>query len=113
MQKKISDLEASRKEAVVKAVCDKFADNIPAGLKDGVQKIAGVLASSTDSFDFSDKDGNKTSKSALDMFGDILDGLCAAKKNEGITERQFNAGEFSDKKPDGKETDWAQVASKL
>lgn len=113
MKKKISDLEASRKEAVIKAVCDKFADNIPAGLKDGVQKIAGVLASSTDSFEFSDKDGNKTSKSALDMFGDILDGLCAAKKNEGITERQFNAGEFSDKKPDGKETDWAQIASKL
>ena len=113
MQKKIADLEAAKKEALVKGVCDKFADNIPAGLKDGVQKIAGVLASSTDSFEFSDKDGNKTSKSALDMFGDILDGLCAAKKNEGITERQFNAGEFSDKKPDGKETDWAQVASKL
>ena len=112
MQKKISDLEASRKEAVVKAVCDKFSD-IPAGLKDGVQKVAGILADSTDSFEFSDKDGNKTNKSALDLFSDVLDGLCAAKKNEGITERQFNAGEFSDKKPDGKETDWAQVASKL
>lgn len=115
MKKQISDLEASRKDAVVKAVCDKFADNIPAGLKDGVQKIAGVLASSTDSFEFSDKDGNKTSKSALDMFGDILDGLCAAKKNEGITERQFNASEFAEKSgDDGKDTpDWNKLAQNI
>ena len=44
MQKKIADLEASKKEALVKGVCDKFAD-IPAGLKDSVQKVASVLAS--------------------------------------------------------------------
>ena len=113
MKKQISDLETSRKEAVVKAVCDKFADNIPAGLKDGVQKIAGVLASSADSFEFSDKDGNKTSKSALDTFSDVLSGLIAAPKKEDVTGRQFNADEFSDKKTDGKETNWAQVASKL
>ncbi|MBR4598489.1 MAG: hypothetical protein IKO39_00375, partial [Treponema sp.] len=52
MQKKISDLEASRKEAVVKGVCDRFAD-VPAGLKDNVRKVAGILASNTDSFEFS------------------------------------------------------------
>ena len=113
MKKQISDLEASRKEAVVKAVCDKFADNIPAGLKDGVQKIAGVLASSTDSFEFSDKDGNKSEKSALDLFGDILTGLCAAPKKGDVTRQMFNAGEFSDKKDDGKETDWNKLAAKL
>ena len=115
MQKKISALEASRKEAVVKGVCDKFADSIPAGLKDGVQKIAGVLASGEDRFEFSDKDGNKTEKSALDLFGDILDGLCAAKKNEGITERQFNASEFADKSgDDGKDKpDWNKLAQNM
>ena len=59
MQKKIEDLEASRKEAVVKGVCDKFAD-VPAGLKDNVQKVASVLATATESFEFSDKDGNKS-----------------------------------------------------
>ena len=112
MQKKISDLEASRKEAVVKGVCDKFAD-IPAGLKDNVQKIAGVLASNEDKFEFSDKDGNKTSKSALDLFSDVLSGLIAAPKKEDVTARQFNADEFNDKKTDGKETDWGKIAAKL
>ncbi|MBP5452925.1 MAG: hypothetical protein J6Y16_11865 [Treponema sp.] len=112
MQKKISDLEASRKEAVVKGVCDKFAD-IPAGLKDSVQKIAGVLASDEDKFEFSDKDGNKTSKSALDLFNDVLSGLIAAPKKDDVTSRQFNADEFNDKKSDGKTTDWGKIAAKL
>ena len=112
MQKKISDLEASRKEAVVKGVCDKFAD-IPAGLKDSVQKVAGVLASNEDKFEFSDKDGNKTTKSVLDLFSDILSGLIAAPKKDEVTGRQFNADEFNDKKSDGKETDWGKVAAKL
>lgn len=112
MQKKIEDLEASRKEAVVKGVCDKFAD-VPAGLKDNVQKVAGILASNTESFEFSDKDGNKSSKSALDLFSDLLSGLIAAPKKEDVTGRQFNADDFNDKKPDGKETDWGKVAAKL
>lgn len=112
MQKKIEDLEASRKEAVVKGVCDKFAD-VPAGLKDNVQKVAGILASNTESFEFSDKDGNKSNKSALDLFSDLLSGLIAAPKKEDVTGRQFNADDFNDKKPDGKETDWGKVAAKL
>lgn len=112
MQKKISDLEAARKEALVKGICDKFSD-IPAGLKDGVQKIAGVLASAEDSFEFSDKDGNKTEKSALDVFGDILSGLVSTAKKDDVTTRQFNADEFNDKKDDGKETDWGKVAAKI
>ncbi len=112
MQKKIEDLEASRKEAVVKGVCDKFAD-IPAGLKDSVQKVAGVLASTTESFEFSDKDGKKSNKTALDLFSDVLSGLIAAPKKEDVTSRQVNTDEFSDKKEDGKETDWGKVAAKL
>lgn len=112
MQKKISDLEASRKEAVVKGVCAKFAD-IPAGLKDSVQKVAGVLASNEDKFEFSDKDGNKTTKSVLDLFCDVLSGVIAAPKKDEVTGRQFNADEFNDKKSDGKETDWGKVAAKL
>ena len=112
MQKKIEDLEASRKEAVVKGVCDKFAD-IPAGLKDSVQKVAGVLASTTESFEFSDKDGNKSNKTALDLFSDVLSGLIAAPKKEDVTSRQVNTDEFNDKKDDGKETDWGKVAAKL
>lgn len=112
MQKKIEDLEASRKEAVVKGVCDKFAD-IPAGLKDSVQKVAGVLASTTESFEFSDKDGNKSNKTALDLFSDVLSGLIAAPKKEDVTSRRVNTDEFNDKKDDGKETDWGKVAAKL
>ncbi len=112
MQKKIEDLEASRKEAVVKGVCDKFAD-VPAGLKDNVQKVAGVLASATESFEFSDKDGNKSNKSALDLFSDLLSGLIAAPKKDEVTSRQVNTDEFNDKKNDGKETDWGKVAAKL
>ena len=112
MQKKIEDLEASRKEAVVKGVCDKFAD-IPAGLKDSVQKVAGVLASTAESFEFSDKDGNKSSKTALDLFSDVISGLIAAPKKDDVTSRQFNADEFNDKKSDGKTTDWGKIAAKL
>lgn len=112
MQKKIDDLEASRKEAVVKGVCDKFAD-IPAGLKDSVQKVAGVLASTTESFEFSDKDGNKSNKTALDLFSDVLSGLIAAPKKEEVTSRQVNTDEFNDKKDDGKETDWGKVAARI
>jgi hypothetical protein len=112
MQKKIEDLEASRKEAVVKGVCDKFAD-IPAGLKDSVQKVAGVLASTTESFEFSDKDGNKSNKTALDLFSNVLSGLIAAPKKEDVISRQVSADEFNDKKEDGKETDWGKVAAKL
>ena len=112
MQKKIEDLEASRKEAVVKGVCDKFAD-VPAGLKDNVQKVAGVLASNTESFEFSDKDENKSNKTALDLFSDLLSGLIAAPKKEEVTSRQVNTDEFNDKKDDGKETDWGKVAAKL
>ena len=112
MQKKIEDLEASRKEAVVKGVCDKFAD-IPAGLKDSVQKVAGVLASTTESFEFSDKDGNKSNKTALDLFSDVLSGLIAAPKKEDVISRQVKTDEFNDKKEDGKETDWGKVAAKL
>ena len=112
MQKKIEDLEASRKEAVVKGVCDKFAD-IPAGLKDSVQKVAGILASNTESFEFSDKDGNKSNKTALDLFSDLLSGLIAAPKKEEVTSRQVSTDEFNDKKDDGKETDWGQIAAKL
>ncbi len=112
MQKKIEDLEASRKEAVVKGVCDKFAD-IPAGLKDSVEKVAGVLASAAESFEFSDKDGNKSNKTALDLFSDVLSGLIAAPKKEDVTSRQVNTDEFNDKKEDGKETDWCKVAAKL
>ncbi len=112
MQKKIEDLEASRKEAVVKGVCDKFAD-IPAGLKDSVEKVAGILASAAESFEFSDKDGNKSNKTALDLFSDVLSGLIAAPKKEDVTSRQVNTDEFNDKKGDGKETDWCKVAAKL
>lgn len=112
MQKKIEDLEASRKEAVVKGVCDKFAD-IPAGLKDSVQKVASVLASTTESFEFSDKDGNKSNKTALDLFSDVLSGLIAAPKKEEITSRQVNTDEFNDKKDGDKETDWGKVAARL
>lgn len=112
MQKKIEDLEASRKEAVVKGVCDKFAD-IPAGLKDSVQRVAGVLASTTESFEFSDKDGNKSNKTALDLFSDVLSGLIAAPKKEEVTSRQVNTDEFNDKKDGDKETDWGKVAAKL
>ena len=112
MQKEISELKAAKKEALVKSVCDRFSD-IPAGLKDGVQKIAGVLASAGDSFEFSDKDGNKSEKSALDVFSDLLSGLIAAPKKDDVTSRQFNADEFNDKKTDGKETDWGKVAAKL
>lgn len=112
MQKKIADLEASKKEALVKGVCDKFAD-IPAGLKDSVQKVASVLASNSESFEFADKDGNKSEKSALDLFGDILTGLCAAPKKGDVTRQMFNAGEFSDKKDDGKETDWNKLAQNM
>lgn len=112
MQKKIEDLEASRKEAVVKGVCDKFAD-VPAGLKDNVQKVAGILASNTESFEFSDKDGNKSNKTALDLFSDVLSGLIAAPKKEEVTSRQVNTDEFNDKKDGDKETDWGKVAAKL
>ena len=115
MQKKIEDLEASRKEAVVKGVCDKFAD-VPAGLKDNVQKVAGILASNTESFEFSDKDGNKSNKTALDLFSDLLSGLIAAPKKEEVTSRQFNADEFSDNGNNGdggKETDLSKVAAKM
>ncbi|MBR1639016.1 MAG: hypothetical protein IJ688_06490 [Treponema sp.] len=115
MQKKIEDLEASRKEAVVKVVCDKFAD-VPAGLKDNVQKVAGILASNTESFEFSDKDGNKSNKTALDLFSDLLSGLIAAPKKEDVTSRQFNADEFSDNGNNGdggKETDLSKVAAKM
>ena len=115
MQKKIDDLEASRKEAVVKGVCDKFAD-VPAGLKDNVQKVAGILASNTESFEFSDKDGNKSNKTALDLFSDLLSGLIAAPKKEDVTSRQFNADEFSDNGNNGdggKETDLSKVAAKM
>ena len=115
MQKKINDLEASRKEAVVKGVCDKFAD-VPAGLKDNVQKVAGILASNTDSFEFSDKDGNKSNKTALDLFSDLLSGLIAAPKKEEVTSRQFNADEFNDNGnggDGGKETDLSKVAAKM
>lgn len=115
MQKKIEDLEASRKEAVVKGVCDKFAD-VPAGLKDNVQKVAGILASNTDSFEFSDKDGNKSNKTALDLFSDLLSGLIAAPKKEEVTSRQFNADEFNDNGnggDGGKETDLSKVAAKM
>lgn len=112
MQKEIAELKAAKKEALVKGVCDKFAD-IPAGLKDSVQKVASVLASNSESFEFSDKDGNKSEKSALDLFGDILSGLCAATKKSDVTRQMFNAGEFSDKKDDDKETDWNKLAAKL
>lgn len=115
MQKKIADLEAAKKEALVKGVCDKFAD-IPAGLKDSVQKVASVLASNSESFEFADKDGNKSEKSALDLFGDILSGLCTAPKKSDVTRQMFNAGEFSDKdgKGDGKDaTDWNKLAQNM
>lgn len=112
MQKEISELKAAKKEALVKGVCDKFSD-IPAGLKDGVQKVASVLASASDSFEFSDKDGNKSEKSALEVFSDVVSGLIAAPKKDDVTARQFDAGEFSDKNDGGKETDWGKVAAKL
>ena len=112
MQKEISELKAAKKEALVKGVCDKFSD-IPAGLKDGVHKVASVLASASDSFEFSDKDGNKSQKSALEVFSDVVSGLVAAPKKDDVTSRQFNADEFNDKKEGGKETDWGKVAAKL
>ena len=112
MKKQIADLEASRKEAVVKGVCDKFTD-IPAGLKDSVQKLAGVLADNSDSFEFSDKDGNKSEKSALDLFSDVISGLIAAPKKDDVTGRVFNPDEFNDKTSDGKETDLGKVAAKM
>ena len=112
MQKEISELKAAKKNALVKGVCDKFSD-IPAGLKDGVQKVASVLASASDSFEFSDKDGNKSEKSALEVFSDVVSGLIAAPKKDDVTARQFDAGEFSDKNDGGKETDWGKVAAKL
>ena len=112
MQKEISELKAAKKNALVKGVCDKFSD-IPAGLKDGVQKVASVLASASDSFEFSDKDGNKSEKSALEVFCDVVSGLVAAPKKDDVTARQFDAGEFSDKKEGDKETDWGKVAAKL
>lgn len=112
MQKEISELKAAKKGALVKGVCDKFSD-IPAGLKDGVQKVASVLASASDSFEFSDKNGNKSQKSALEVFSDVVSGLVAAPKKDDVTTRQFNADEFNDKKEGGKETDWGKIAAKL
>ncbi len=112
MQKEIAELKAAKKDALVKGVCDKFAD-IPAGLKDSVQKVASVLASNSESFEFSDKDGNKSEKSALDLFSEVVSGLSAAQKSGDVTRRQFNADNFSDKKDDGKGTDWGKVAAKL
>ena len=82
-------------------------------MKDGVQKVASVLASASDSFEFSDKDGNKSEKSALEVFSDVVSGLIAAPKKDDVTARQFDAGEFSDKNDGGKETDWGKVAAKL
>ena len=112
MQKEIAELKAAKKDALVKGVCDKFAD-IPAGLRDSVQKVAGVLASNSESFEFADKDGNKSEKSALDLFSEVVSGLSAAQKSGDVTRRQFNTDNFSDKKDDGKETDWGKVAAKL
>ena len=115
MQREIASLKAAKKEALAKSVADKFAD-IPAGLKDSVQKVASVLASNSESFEFSDKDGNKSEKSALDLFGDILTGLSTAPKKSDVTRQMFNAGEFSDKdgKGDGKDaTDWNKLAQNM
>ena len=112
MQKEIAALKTAKKDALVKGVCDKFAD-IPAGLKDGVQKIATVLAGASESFEFSDKDGNKSEKTALEVFSDLVSGLCASGANKGVTQRVFNADSFNDKTADGKETDWGKVAAKL
>lgn len=112
MQKEIAELKAAKKAALVKAAVDKFSD-VPAGIKDSVQKVAEALADKAEPFEFSDKDGNKSQKSALDLFCDVLAGLCAAKKNEGVTERQFDASEFSDKNDGEKKTDWGKIAAKL
>lgn len=114
MQKEIASLKAAKKEALAKSVADKFAD-IPAGLKDSVQKVAGVLSQNEDSFEFSDKDGNKTSKSALDLFSDILSALASAPKKDDITTQQFNASEFADKAGDGGKDapDWAKLAQNM
>ena len=114
MQREIASLKAAKKEALAKSVTDKFAD-IPAGLKDSVQKVAGVLSQNEDSFEFADKDGNKTEKSALDLFSDILSALASAPKKDDITTQQFNASEFADKAGDGGKDapDWAKLAQNM
>lgn len=117
MQKEIAELKAAKKEALVKGVCDKFAD-IPVGLKDKVQMVAGVLASSAESFEFADKDGNKTEKSALDLFSDIVSDLSAARKKSDLTKPIFDTSEFADKDSknsgDGKKNlSWAEIGGKL
>lgn len=116
MQKEIAKLKAAKKEALVKGVCDKFAD-IPAGLKDSVQKVASVLASNSESFEFADKDGNKSEKSALDLFGDILSGLSTAPKKSNVTKAIFDATEFADKGNNSEEgkkkLSWAEIGGKL
>ncbi|MBR1403474.1 MAG: hypothetical protein IJ558_04800 [Treponema sp.] len=118
MQREIASLKTAKKEALVRGVTDKFSD-IPAGLKDSVQKVAGVLSQNEDSFEFADgaadKDGNKTSKSALDLFSDILSALTSAPKKDDITTQQFNASEFADKAGDGGKDapDWAKLAQNM
>lgn len=116
MQKEIAELKSAKKEALVKGVCDKFAD-ISVGLKDKVQKVASVLASTSEFFEFSDKDGNKTEKSALEVFSDIVSGLSSAPKKSDITRQNFNAGEFSDnagKGDGGKDApDWNKLAQNM
>lgn len=112
-QKRIAELEAANRAALVKGVADKFSDRVPAGLKDKVSAVAQRLAVSKPC-EFSDKDGKTESRSALDVFGDLLDGLLAAPKNDGITTRQFNAEEFADSGSGGKDApDWDKLAANI
>ena len=116
MQMEIAELRAAKKEALVKGVCDKFAD-IPAGLKDKVQKVAGVLASASESFEFSDKDGNKTEESALEVFSEIVSALSSAPKKNDVTKAIFDATEFADEGNNSEEgkkkLSWAEIGGKL
>ncbi|MBQ0166222.1 MAG: hypothetical protein KBT02_03830 [Treponema sp.] len=112
MQKKIADLEAAKKSAEVKAVTDKFSEQIPAAVMPKVTAIADALSLSGDC-EFAD--GDKTEKkSALELFGDVLSAVLADGAKKTVTQTQFDAGEFSDKgnKTDAKENP-ADIAAKM
>lgn len=114
MQKKIADLEAAKKSAEVKAVTDKFSEQIPAAVMPKVTAIADALSLSGDC-EFAD--GDKTEKkSALELFSDVLSAVLADGAKKTVTETQFDAGEFADSnkgnKSDAKENP-ADIAAKM
>lgn len=112
MQKKIADLESAKKAAEVKAVTDKFSEQIPAAVMPKVTAIADALSLSGEC-EFAD--GDKTEKkSALELFGDVLSAVLADGAKNTVTQTQFDATAFSDKgnKTEVKENP-ADIAAKM